>query len=336
MSAHPIARQPGRLGIVTAYLMIYVVWGSTYYFIGTALKGFPPFLLGGLRFCTAGFLLLLACRARGEDVFRGALVRKSAVSGIVLLFMDMAVVMLAQQYLSSSLVAIVASSTVIWIVALDVPMWRRNFRHVSVPAGMAAGFLGVALLFAEQFGREGWGGQGTHGILLLVFGCISWALGTLYAKYRSCAEEAVNDMGGAAWQMLAAGLMFWFWSFVRREPQEMNWEDVPVSSWLSLIYLALFGSMLAYTSYIWLLKVRPAAEVGTHAYVNPLVAVVLGCAAGGEEMTWVRMAGLAVILGSIALVRRTPPAGSAGRGRTFSSVNVPENERGISCRESEK
>lgn len=336
MSAYPIARQPGRLGIITAYLMIYVVWGSTYYFIGTALKGFPPFLLGGMRFCTAGFLLLLVCRARGEGIFRGGLVRKSAVSGIVLLFMDMAVVMLAQQYLSSSLVAIVASSTAIWIIALDVPMWRRNFRSVSVPAGMAAGFLGVALLFAEQFGQEGGGGQGAHGILLLVFGCISWALGTLYAKYRSCTEEAVNNMGGAAWQMLAAGVMFWFWSFVRREPEEMIWRDVPASAWLSLVYLVLFGSILAYTSYIWLLKVRPAAEVGTHAYVNPLVAVVLGCVAGGEEMTWVRIAGLFIILGSIALVRRTPPEGSAGHGSALSSAGFPGDKREISCREGEK
>ncbi|WP_417001782.1 EamA family transporter [Akkermansia sp.] len=304
MAVYPITEPPGRLGVITAYLMIYVVWGSTYYFIGTALQGFPPFLLGGMRFCTAGLLLLLAGRARGEDIFRGPLVRKSAVSGIILLFVDMAVVMLAQQYLSSSLVAIIASSTAIWIIALDVPMWRRNFRSISVLAGIAAGFLGVGLLFAEQLGREEGGGQGAHGILLLVFGCVSWALGTLYAKYRSCAEEAVKE--------------------------------VPASAWLSLLYLVLFGSVLAYTSYIWLLKVRPAAEVGTHAYVNPLVAVVLGCAAGGEGMTWARMAGLFVILGSIALVRRTPPEDSAGKGRALSPAAAMAYRKGISCRESEK
>lgn len=336
MSAYPITEQPGRPGIITAYFMIYVVWGSTYYFIGTALEGFPPFLLGALRFCAAGLLLLLVSRARGEDVFRSALVRKSAVSGIILLFVDMAVVMLAQQYLSSSLVAIIASSTAIWIIALDAPMWRRNFRSFSVLAGIAAGFLGVGLLFAEQLGQEEGGGQGAHGILLLVFGCISWAVGTLYAKYRSCAEEAVNNVGGAAWQMLAAGVMFWFWALVRKEPEEMNWGEVPSSAWLSLIYLVLFGSVLAYTSYIWLLKVRPAAEVGTHAYVNPLVAVVLGCAAGGEGMTWARMAGLFIILGSIALVRRTPPGGSAGKGRTLPSTAAMAYRSGISCREPEK
>ena len=109
-----------RYAVVVAYFLIYVVWGSTYYFIGVALEGFPTFLLGALRFSVAGMLLLALCRMRGEQVFRPTLIRRSAVSGIVLLFIDMAVIMLAQRYVSSSLVAIVASSTAIWIMLLDV------------------------------------------------------------------------------------------------------------------------------------------------------------------------------------------------------------------------
>ena len=103
-----------RYAIVIAYFLIYVVWGSTYYFIGVALEGLPTFLLGALRFSVAGAVLLLLCHIRGEKVFRPALVRRSAISGIVLLFVDMAVIMLAQRYVSSSLVAIVASSIAIW------------------------------------------------------------------------------------------------------------------------------------------------------------------------------------------------------------------------------
>lgn len=119
----------GRLSVITAYFLIYVVWGSTYYFISVALEGLPTFLLGALRFSAAGLLLLSFCGiCRGESVFRAQLIRRSAVSGIVLLFVDMAVIMLAQRYVSSSLVAIVASSTAIWIMLLDAPMWRTNFR----------------------------------------------------------------------------------------------------------------------------------------------------------------------------------------------------------------
>ena len=201
----------GRLSVITAYFLIYVVWGSTYYFISVALEGLPTFLLGALRFSAAGLLLLSFCGiCRGESVFRAQLIRRSAVSGIVLLFVDMAVIMLAQRYVSSSLVAIVASSTAIWIMLLDAPMWRTNFRSRHTLCGVILGFVGVGLLYAEQVDT----GSDTHphseyGILLLIGGCISWALGTLYAKYRSSAAEDVNGFAGSAWQMLTASLMFW-------------------------------------------------------------------------------------------------------------------------------
>ncbi len=114
-----------KLLVVLAYFLIYFVWGSTYYFIGVALREIPTFLLGALRFSVAGILLLAICVCRGEKVLYLQLIRRSAVSGIVLLFVDMAVIMLAQRYVSSSLVAIVASSTAIWIMLLDVPSWKN-------------------------------------------------------------------------------------------------------------------------------------------------------------------------------------------------------------------
>ena len=308
MTESTTKKEPGYLAVILAYFLIYVVWGSTYYFIGVALRGFPPFLLGGLRFSAAGILLLTFSRIRGEGIFRGSLIRKSAVSGIILLFIDMAVIMLAQQYLSSSLVAILASSTVIWIMALDIPMWKTNFRLPAVSIGIVTGFLGVGLLFLEQLFHGGKNVHHEYGVVLLVVGCISWALGTLYAKYKSSSEEEVNDFAGAAWQMLFAGGMFWVCSFLGRETDAVSWEAIPSAAWLSLVYLILFGSILAYTSYIWLLKVRPATEVGTHAYANPLVAVVLGTMLGGEEISWIQIMGLCIILFSISLIRK--PSGS--------------------------
>ena len=138
------------VGIVVAYFLIYVVWGSTYFFIGVALKDFSPFLLGALRFTAAGIILLGICYLRGEQIIKKSLVKRSAVSGIVLLFVDMAVVMLAQRYLTSSLVAIIASSTALWILLLDVPMWRTNFRNPLTIMGGLIGFGGVVMLYAEQ------------------------------------------------------------------------------------------------------------------------------------------------------------------------------------------
>lgn len=106
--------------VVIAYFLIYVVWGSTYFFIGQCLHDIPPFMLGALRFSMAGAVLLAICGWRGEKLLKKKLILKSAVSGIVLLFIDQAVIMFAQQYVSSSLVAIVASSTALWIMLLDV------------------------------------------------------------------------------------------------------------------------------------------------------------------------------------------------------------------------
>ena len=293
-----------KTGIIVAYFLIFVVWGSTYYFIGVALKGFPPFLLGAIRFTVAGLLLLGWCGVRGEPVFRKNLIQKSAVSGIVLLFIDMAVIMLAQQYLNSSLVAIIASSTAIWIMALDAPMWKKNFRNPATVIGIIAGFLGVLMLYIEQTGTGGASCEHReYGVLILVFGCISWALGSLYAKYRSSCAEEVNAFAGSAWQMLFASGMFWLCSLIFGDIHT-DLRQVPVSAWLSLAYLIVFGSIFAYSAYVWLLKVRPATEVATHAYVNPFIAVFFGKTFGKEQITLIQIVGLAVILLSVMLVSR--------------------------------
>ena len=213
--------------------------------------------------------------------------------------------MFAQRFVSSSLVAIVASSTAVWIMLLDVPAWRRNFKSLATVSGMLLGFLGVALLYAELLLTEGQNGaHSEYGVLLLVGGCVSWACGTLYSKYGSSAEEEVGGLAGAAWQMVSASVVFGLCAGVTDGFADVDLPFVSMSTWLSLAYLIIFGSLMAYTAYVWLLKVRPASEVATHAYVNPVVAVVLGAGLGGERVTAVQLAGLAVILLSLALVNR--------------------------------
>lgn len=291
-----------KLAVVWAYFLIYVVWGSTYYFIGVALRDIPTFLLGALRFSLAGILLLIICACRREKVMRWELLRQSAVSGIVLLFVDMAVIMLAQRYVSSSLVAIV-SSTALWIMLLDVPMWKKNFRSLRMVAGMLIGFSGVGMLYVEQlFSDTTVFMHNEYGIIILIGGCISWALGTLYTKYRSSEVEGTHAFAGAAWQMIFASIMFWICSFVLEDYSQLNIASVQASAWLSLVYLILFGSLLAYTAYVWLLKVRPASEVATHAYVNPVIAVLVGTCLGHEHVTVLQLVGLIIIIISLLLV----------------------------------
>lgn len=296
---------PSRIAIIVAYFLIYVVWGSTYYFIGVCLRDFPPFVLGTLRFVVAGTILLVACKVRGEQLFRRGLILKAAVCGIVLLFVDQGVIMFAQRYVSSSLVAIMASSTAVWIMLLDVPQWRRNFRSVSTVAGIVLGFIGVAMIYLEQLNMQRPGGSHyEYGVLLLIGGCISWACGTLYSKYHIRDNGDEGGLASSAWQMLGAGIVFALCAGLSGDFSRLQLSAVSSVSWLSLSYLIVFGSMMAYTAYIWLLRVRPATEVATHAYVNPVVAVVIGAGLGHEDVTLIQLSGLAVILISVMMVNR--------------------------------
>lgn len=296
---------PSRIAVIVAYFLIYVVWGSTYYFIGVCLRDFPPFVLGTLRFVVAGTILLVACKMRGELLFRRGLILKSAVCGIILLFVDQGVIMFAQRYVSSSLVAIMASSTAVWIMLLDVPQWRRNFRSVSTVAGIVLGFIGVAMLYLEQLNMQRPSGSHyEYGVLLLIGGCISWACGTLYSKYHIRDNGDEGGLASSAWQMLGAGIVFALCAGLSGDFSRLQLSAVSSVSWLSLSYLIVFGSMMAYTAYIWLLRVRPATEVATHAYVNPVVAVVIGAGLGHENVTLIQLSGLAVILISVMMVNR--------------------------------
>lgn len=296
---------PSRIAVIVAYFLIYVVWGSTYYFIGVCLRDFPPFVLGTLRFVVAGTILLVACKVRGEQLFRRGLILKAAVCGIVLLFVDQGVIMFAQRYVSSSLVAIMASSTAVWIMLLDVPQWRRNFRSVSTVAGIVLGFIGVAMLYLEQLNIQRPGSSHyEYGVLLLIGGCISWACGTLYSKYHIRDNGDEGGLASSAWQMLGAGIVFALCAGLSGDFSRLQLSAVSSVSWLSLSYLIVFGSMMAYTAYIWLLRVRPATEVATHAYVNPVVAVVIGAGLGHENVTLIQLSGLAVILISVMMVNR--------------------------------
>lgn len=249
--------------------------------------------------------MLVACKMRGELLFRRGLILKAAVCGIILLFVDQGVIMFAQRYVSSSLVAIMASSTAVWIMLLDVPQWRRNFRSVSTVAGIVLGFIGVAMLYLEQLNMQRPGGSHyEYGVLLLIGGCISWACGTLYSKYHIRDNGDEGGLASSAWQMLGAGIVFALCAGLSGDFSRLQLSAVSSVSWLSLSYLIVFGSMMAYTAYIWLLRVRPATEVATHAYVNPVVAIVIGAGLGHENVTLIQLSGLAVILISVMMVNR--------------------------------
>jgi len=288
--------------VVLAFATVYIVWGSTYLAIQKAVHGFPPLLMGALRFLASGLLLLTWCKLKGEQVFVKTNVRDSAISGVLLLFVGNGIVIWVEQFMPTSMVAITLSSAPLWFIVLDKSKWKENFRSKSTIAGLIIGFAGIILLFGENINiafSSGGNKAEIGGLALLCVGSIAWSAGSLYSKYHS---HGGSVSVSAAWQMLAAGAAFVPLSLMRGEAQHLNWQGIPAESWLAIGYLITFGSILGFSAYVWLLQVRPATQVSTHAYVNPVVAVLLGILFAGERISWVQITGLAIILGSVLLI----------------------------------
>ncbi|MEZ2338286.1 EamA family transporter [Mucilaginibacter sp. RCC_168] len=290
------------LMVIIAFATVYVVWGSTYFFIKMAVDGFPPMLLGALRFLTAGILLLTWCKIKGEQIFIKRNIIHAAVTGFLLLVIGNGAVIWVEQTLPSAMVAIMVSSAPIWFVLFDKQNWRVNFKSTSTIVGLIIGFAGVVLLFSEQIQglfNSSSGLSKLPGMLLLLIAAMSWASGSLYSKYNNTQGSAsVNT----AWQMLAAGFIFLPSSFFNHEVQNLQWQNIPTHSWLALLYLVIFGSIAAFSAYVWLLQVRPATQVSTYAYVNPVIAVILGVLFAHENITLLQVSGLVIILGSVLLI----------------------------------
>jgi len=289
--------------VVIAFATVYLVWGSTYFFIRIAEQGgMPPFLLGALRFTIAGLLLMSWCVIKKEKIFVARDIVIAAFTGVLLLFVGNGIVIWSEKTLPSAMVAILVSSAPIWFVLLDKPHWSENFKNRSTIIGLVIGFGGVILLFSKQLGSL-FGGTGVSSelpfMLLLVLGSISWSYGSIYAKRN---PVSVSGSVGTAWQMIIAGIVYIPTAFIHGEFNHLHLQTIHPLSWVALAYLVIFGSIAAYSAYVWLLQVRPATQVSTYAYVNPVIAVVLGVVFASEDISLTQMAGLLVILASVLLI----------------------------------
>lgn len=295
--------------IIMAYLIVYFVWGSTFFFIHKALSDFTPFVLGSLRFMAASSVLFLFCKLRGLKLFNKAVVKQACITGFLLLFLDMGALIWAEQYVSSGIAAIMAAAAALWFIILDKPQWKSNFTSVPIVIGLLLGFVGVIMLFAEQITIAGDQSQKLLNIfcmVLLILGSIAWTAGSLYSKYSKEKNtdngEDLHVMVKTSWQMLTAGVLFSIVATVNGEFGSFDFTQVSLSGWLSLSYLITFGSILAFGSYIWLIQNRPVTEVSTYAYVNPVVAVALSYFFTDDIITSLQIGGLFIVLLSVAMM----------------------------------
>ncbi|WP_031530061.1 EamA family transporter [Dyadobacter crusticola] len=295
-------RTPSTALVVLAYATVYIVWGSTYFFIQKALAGLPPFFLGAVRFVAAGLIMLTWSIVQGDKVFSRKAIKPAIVTGLLLLFVGNGIVIWVEQFLPSAMVAIMVSSAPLWFVLLDQPKWAQNFSNKATIVGLLIGFAGVILLFSEKIMASMSSlnsSRDLFAMFLVVLGSMAWAGGSLYSKYNSGSTSATVN---STWQMFAAGIAFTPGIFLSGELEGFNPATVPASAWGALIYLIIFGSIAGYSAYVWLLKVQPATKVSTYAYVNPVVAVLLGIFFAKESISLMQIAGLVVILGSVLLI----------------------------------
>lgn len=295
--------------IIIAYAIVYIVWGSTFFFIEKALHSFSPFVLGSFRFIAASILLMTYCVMKGYKIFNKRAIKEAFIVGFLLLFIDMAGLIWAEQYVSGGVAAIIAAATAIWFVLLDKPNWKINFNSKTTIIGLLLGFMGVVLLFAEQILATNATENKNMTIIALVvmiIGSIAWTIGSLYSKYKKRSPEEEKDdlhvMVKTAWQMVIAGVLFTTVALFNGEFAAFRFEQVAPIDWFNLAYLILFGSIVAFSSYIWLLQVRPATEVSTYAYVNPIVALVLSHFFSTHPVTSLQIIGLFVILFAVLMM----------------------------------
>lgn len=301
-TASSTSNKPSTLLVIIAFVIVYIVWGSTYFFIQMAVQGFPPMLMGAIRFFTAGVLLLAWCYFKGDKLWVMKDIITSGISGLLMLFVATGIVIWTERTLPSAMVAIMVSANPIWFVLLDKVNWKTNFKSRTTIAGLILGFAGVILLFGEAISKSLAGAISyaqLNGLLLLLAGPIAWSAGSLYSKKRgSDAPARINT----SWQMIIAGLAFIPAGLFNHEFQSFHFAQVPAQSWFAIAYLILFGSIAAFSAYVWLLKVRPATEVSTHSYVNPVIAVLLGTLFANENISGLQILGLFIILVSVLLV----------------------------------
>jgi drug/metabolite transporter (DMT)-like permease len=311
----------------TALGIVYVVWGSTYLGIRVVIETMPPLLAGAVRFITAGILLgtVLAIRY-GPGALRlpPRQLGSAVLAGLLLLTFGNGMVSIAEQHISSGLAALLVAS---------VPLWLVLFRRISgdrpqaaTIAGVIVGFGGLAVL---SLTRGGSAGGAAFGIVVILCAAFSWASGSFLSGRM---PMPANPYVASVYEMLAGGLALTVLGLTKGE--ELHVSEYSGRSWLALGYLITFGSLLAFTSYVWLLGNAPISLVGTYAYVNPTVAVLLGAVVLGEQVTWATVIGGAIIVTGVGLVVSTesrggPPAPPrATRGAPVSSGNGRGGRRG--------
>lgn len=297
-----VERKAPQWLIILAFMAVYIVWGTTYLAVIYGLRGFPPFMLSALRYLMAALLLLGWCFIKKEKWPGWQAVRTCTVSGLLMLVGGSGMVAWAEQYVTSGQAAIVIAAEPFLFLLADRKRWREYFSNGFIITGLLVGFSGILLFFGGSDATSAPAGDVSMqwvGYAAILIGTVFWVTGALHAEGRL--EKGIPNIVSSCIQLFAGGICSSFLSGITGEWGGMRFKEVPAEAWAGLFYLVIFGSLIAYMAFTWLITVRPPALVSTHTYVNPVVAVLVGWAFVNEQLGWMQLVGMVIILLGVLL-----------------------------------
>jgi len=301
------AARPASWKILLAFAIIYFVWGSTFLSIRVGVREVPPFLLAGMRFVLAGLFLYVWMRLKGVPHPSGREWAGICLQGTLIFLVDYGCLFWAEQRVPSGIAAVVLATIAIFITLLEITILRTQRLTVRLGLALLAGLCGVAVLMNRSFSL-GETPIDRAGALALLVAAFCWSVATILT--RRLVLPASKPMSAAS-QMLAGGLQLLLLAALTGEFNGLHLMTVSWKAWFALLYLIIAGSIVGFTAYIWLLHYESPTKVGTYAYVNPVVAVLVGYFAGGESIGLRTVFGSVLVLVSVITISTMPATAKA-------------------------
>jgi drug/metabolite transporter (DMT)-like permease len=284
-----------------AFAIIYILWGSTFLAIRIGVHEIPPLILAAIRFLTAGLILYVWMIARGEPSPTRRQWQSASLLGLLIFVFDYGLLFWAEERVPSGIAAVMMATIPAFMAVSEIFFLRTQTLTLRLALALAVGLAGVAVLMSHSF-HLGGAPIPTTGAIALILASLAWSIASIITRKLPLPQSKVMS---AAAQMLAGGLMLCVATAVSGELRAFHPSTVSAAAWWALLYLIIAGSLIGFTAYVWLIHHQSPTKVGTYAYVNPVIAVLIGYFFGGEALTLRTILGTLFILISVILITTT-------------------------------
>jgi drug/metabolite transporter (DMT)-like permease len=318
--------QPRAWKVLLAFAIIYFVWGSTFLAIRVGVREVPPFLLAGMRFLVAGIVLYSWMRARGAPSPTAREWGGASVLAILIFVLDYGLLFWAERRVPSGIAAVMMATIPVFMALAEIIFLRTQRLSLRLGLALLTGLAGVAVLVGHSM-QLGQAPVDTAGACALIIAAISWSVAASLARRMSLPADKAMSSGA---QMFAGGVLLTLIAALLGEFRGFQVQAVSRGAWLALAYLIMAGSIIGFTAYVWLIHHESPTKVGTYAYVNPVIAVLVGYFLGGEAIGPRTVVGTVLVLVSVIIITTTPKRASLTSSGTeaVSAESVRQSEVG--------